>query len=131
LTPPTVSGGTWTFSSIYSFTGIDGDRAYPTASLVVGKNGVLYGTTQYGGSATSACRSSYFVLAGCGIVFELTPPTAPGGTWTEKVLHSFSGQNGDGAIPVAGLALSSTGVLYGTTSAGGTAGKGTVFAVAP
>jgi hypothetical protein len=27
----------------------------------------------------------------------------------------------------AGLALSPTGVLYGTTSAGGSAGKGTVF----
>jgi len=34
-------------------------------------------------------------------------------------------------MPVAGLALSPDGVLYGTTSAGGTAGKGTVFAIVP
>ena len=131
LTPPATAGETWTEAVIYSFTGIDGDGANPSASVVAGKNGALYGTTQNGGSATSACPSSYYVLAGCGTAFELTPPAAPGGTWTENGLHSFSGQNGDGAIPVAGLALSSTGALYGTTPAGGTAGKGTVFAIKP
>jgi uncharacterized repeat protein (TIGR03803 family) len=61
----------------------------------------------------------------------LTPPSSPGGAWTETILHSFSGADGDGAIPLAGLVLSSTGILYGTTSAGGTAGRGTVFAVEP
>jgi uncharacterized repeat protein (TIGR03803 family) len=133
LTPPTTPGGTWTESILYSFTGTNGDGVAPVASVVVGKSGALYGTTEWGGSATSdsACPASYEVVAGCGIVFELTPPTAPDGAWTETVLHSFSGANGDGAIPVAGLALSSTGVLYGTTSAGGTGGRGTVFAVAP
>lgn len=101
--------------------------------MVVGKSGTLYGTTSAGGSAASAsaCPASYdVVFPGCGIVFELTPPSTPGGAWTETVLHSFSGQDGDGAIPV-GLTLSSSGVLYGTTSAGGTAGKGTVFSLVP
>ena len=46
------------------------------------------------------------------------------------MLHSFTGQNGDGSTPLAGLALSSTGVLYGTTSAGG-AGAGVVFSIKP
>ena len=133
LTPPTAPGGTWTESLIYNFTGANGDGAAPVAGVVVGKNGAIYGTTSSAGSATSdsTCPSSYYVIAGCGVVFELTPPSAPSGAWTETVLHSFSGANGDGAIPVAGLALSSTGVLYGTTTAGGTAGRGTVFAVAP
>jgi hypothetical protein len=133
LTPPTAPGGTWAESILYSFTGSNGDGVAPVAGVVVGKSGALYGTTQWGGNATSdsACPASYFVVAGCGIIFELKPPSAPGGTWTETVLHSFSGQNGDGATPVAALALSSTGVLYGTTSAGGTAGKGTIFAVVP
>ncbi len=130
LTPPATPGGPWAESVIYNFTGLNGDGAYPSASLVLGQNGVLYGTTQFGGGATSACPSSYYALAGCGTVFELTPPAA-GGSWTEKVLHSFSDADGDGSLPVAGLALSSAGVLYGTTSAGGTAGKGTVFAIAP
>jgi len=119
LTPPSAPGGAWTESVIYSFTGSNGDGSGPVASVVVGKNGALYGTTVGGGSAN------------LGTVFKLTPPTVTGGVWTETVLHSFTGQNGDGATPVAALALGSTGVLYGTTSEGGTAGKGTVFAVAP
>jgi len=131
LTPPATSAGTWTESILYGFTGINGDGAHPAASVVMGKNGALYGTTAQGGSATSACPSSYQGLAGCGTVFKLTPPSAPGGAWTETVLHDFTDANGDGASPVAPLVPSSTGVLYGTTSAGGTAGKGTIFAVAP
>ena len=129
LTPPARPGGAWTESVLYSFTGINGDGAEPAASVVVGKNGALYGTTERGGS-TTACPVSYDFIAGCGTVFKLTPPAAPGGAWTETVLHDFTDANGDGSMPVAGLALSSTGVLYGTTSAGGTAGKGTIFAVA-
>jgi uncharacterized repeat protein (TIGR03803 family) len=118
---------------IYSFGTESGDGVVPVAGVTLGKNGTLYGTTQWGGSATSdlACPASYYVVAGCGIVFKLTPPTTPNGAWTETVLHSFSGANGDGAIPVAGLALSPTGILYGTTTSGGTANRGTVFAVAP
>jgi uncharacterized repeat protein (TIGR03803 family) len=119
LTPPSAPSGTWTESVIYSFTGSNGDGSGPVASVVVGQNGALYGTTQYGGTAS------------LGTVFELTRPTVTGGAWTETVLHSFTGENGDGATPVAALVMSSTGVLYGTTSGGGTAGKGTVFAVAP
>jgi hypothetical protein len=64
-----------------------------------------------------------YVLPGCGTVFELAPPAMTGGTWTEKILHSFSDANGDGSMPVAALAISPTGVLFGTTSAGGDGGK--------
>ncbi len=114
---------------IYSFTGINGDGEFPAASVVIGKNGALYGTTEFGGSATSPCPApSFYVPGGCGTVFKLTPPSAPGGAWTETVLHDFTDANGDGANPVAPLVLSSNGVFYGTTSAGGTAGKGTIFA---
>ena len=111
LTP--AAGGKWTQAVIYSFTGQGGDGAYPEAGLVLSpKSGLLYGTTYGGGTA------------GYGTVFSLTP--AVGGTWTEKVLYSFAGSP-DGANPLAGLTLSTKGVLYGTTYGGGGLGWGTVF----
>lgn len=130
LTPPAASGQPWSESIIYTFTGANGDGAYPAASLLLGKNGALYGTTQYGGSSTNPlCHS--FGATGCGTVFALNPPTVPGAAWTETVLHCFTGENGDGAIPTASLVIGTSGILYGTTSAGGAAGQGAVFALKP
>jgi hypothetical protein len=130
LTPPAAPGGPWTETVIHSFTALNGDGAYPAAGVVLGKNGVLYGTTQYGGSATSGSPCRFFGATGCGTVFELTPPAMPGGTWTEIILHSFTGQNGEGSIP-GPLTLGPTGLLYGPTGTGGGAGKGTIFALKP
>jgi hypothetical protein len=119
---------------IYNFAGTNGDGAYPSAGVVLGENGVLYGTTGYGGSATSGSPCVYLpganVVNGCGTVYALTPPATPGGAWTETVLQSFTGQNGDGANP-GPLVMSSSGVLYGVATSGGTAGAGTIFAVKP
>ena len=115
------TGGAWTQSVLYSFNpiGLAGDGASPQANLVIGTGGVLIGTTTFGGSSDQ------------GTVFTLTPPTGSG-PWIEKVIHSFKGGSTDGAEPEAGLSLApKTGVLYGTTYAGGTSGFGTVFEVAP
>jgi uncharacterized repeat protein (TIGR03803 family) len=126
LTPPAQPGGSWTETILHSFGGPP-DAANPNTGLVIGNGGVLYGTTYYGGDA-----SCYGTLpVGCGAVFSMTPPAAPGGAWTETVLHRFTGGE-DGGIPVAGLTLGSDGVLYGTTTAYGGAGKyGTVFKLKP
>ena len=73
---------------------------------------------------------------GCGVVFKLSPGS--GGNWTEGVLHSFI--QTDRALPSSGLVFGGNGILYGTTSAGGTStncqgfpagGCGTVFQLAP
>ena len=114
---------------IYSFTGANGDGASPAAGVVLGKNGVLYGTTTFGGNAT-ACHNPYTQASGCGTVFELTPPSTPGGVWTATILHSFTGPSGEGSLP-GPLTASPVGVLYGPTWSGGTAGKGTIFAIQP
>ena len=113
------TGGTWTQTVLYSFNpiGVPGDGASPQANVIIGTGGVLYGTTTYGGSSDD------------GTVFSLTP--AGGGLWTEQVIHSFGGTPADGAQPEAGLVLATSGVLYGTTYAGGTSGFGTVYQVAP
>ncbi len=50
-----------------------------------------------------------------------------------RVLHSFTGGS-DGANPTSGVTVSSSGILYGTTSGGGTGGignHGVVFKLAP
>ena len=124
LTPPAATGGEWTETVLYNFTGQNGDGANPQAGLVFGMSGRLYGVTPSGGS--NSC-----LPAGCGTLFELIPPAAPGGAWTGAVLHVFTGQNGDGANPQAGLVMDNHGALYGTTLNGGTAGKGTVFKLTP
>ena len=72
----------------------------------------LYGTTEGGGAYDK------------GTVFRMSLT----GT-DEKVLHSF-GHGSDGATPLAGL-IDVKGTLYGTTSAGGKYGDGTVFALTP
>ena len=90
------------------------DGANPVAGLAIDKAGNLYGTTTAGGSN------------GNGTVFMLAVPTVSGGGWTEKVLHTF-GNGTDGTIPIAGVTLDASGNLYGTTSAGGSYGYGTVF----
>lgn len=119
LSPPGNGQGAWTTTIIYRFTGPDGST--PQGSLLLGKNGELYGTTYVGGSA------------GEGAVFELTPPANPGGKWNEAVLYSFDDRNGnDGAIPGAEqLVADAYGALYGITSQGGLYGDGTIFKLFP
>lgn len=122
LTPPAVGGGAWTEQIIHNFTSTDGDGASPWGPVLVGSDGSLYGTTANGGTSDR--------VAGCGTIFQLIPPTAPGGAWTEKVLHLFTGQT-DGCEPYSGLVMSPAGVLYGTTFIGGPADQGTVFSIRP
>jgi uncharacterized repeat protein (TIGR03803 family) len=125
---PSQEGG-WTLTVLYSFTA-GSDGGYPQGGVILDKAGNLYGTTYYGG-LLSDCSG-----AGCGVVFELSPGLD--GTWTETVLHSFT--ETEGALPNSELVFGARGILYGTTSAGGTStncegspanGCGTVFRLAP
>ena len=115
LTPN--GSGRWTEQVLYNFCPAwpnctDGETP---ARLIFDAAGNLYGTTGAGGTY------------GGGTVFELTP--AGGGNWTEQVLHSFNGTDGD--APSAGLIFDAAGNLYGATQGGGTYGEGTVFELTP
>lgn len=59
LTPPRVSGSTWTYTLLYSFKG--GTGSAPAGRLALSEDGVLYGTTNYGGTS------------GYGTAFSLRP----------------------------------------------------------
>jgi uncharacterized repeat protein (TIGR03803 family) len=111
-----------TLTVLHSFCGGSGcgslttDGAEPTGRMVFAANGDLYGTTQIGGL--------YNGFYNQGTIFRITTSGA------YKVLHVFSGNFGskpDGANPAAGLTLASNGDFYGTTTAGGASGDGTVF----
>jgi uncharacterized repeat protein (TIGR03803 family) len=119
LSPPSVSGGTWTFSVLYSFVG-GSDGCFSAAALIMDTTGNLYGTTENGGISNN------------GTVFEVSPPSVAGGAWTEAVLYRFTSHGNDGRVPAAAVTLGQHGRLYGTTFYGGANnGKGTVFALQP
>jgi len=60
FTPPASAGNPWTETVPYNFVGIS-DGSQPDASLILGANNTLYGTTAFGGSS------------GYGTVFSLVP----------------------------------------------------------
>jgi uncharacterized repeat protein (TIGR03803 family) len=107
------------YKSLYSFGqfGKADDGRRPSADLIaVGSE--FFGTTEYGGTTDYAC------YVGCGTVFEVS---AAG---KERVVYRFTGGN-DGAAPAGGL-IDVNGVLFGTTTSGGTGaacsgGCGTIF----
>src|SRR5579872_2339623 len=110
---------------LYHFKGAP-DGANPAAALVADGRGNLYGTTKAGGNA--GC----FQNKGCGTVFELSPPSTPGGPWNETVLYTFLGPEvGDGGNPISSVIFDGNGNLYGTTPIGGAASAGAVFELTP
>jgi uncharacterized repeat protein (TIGR03803 family) len=107
---PVITADGVVFSNLYSFNGL-ADGTGPNG-LVQGSNGVLYGTTQNGGSNQ------------CGALFELTTNGA------FASLAAFAGGSG-GANPFAPLIPGPDGKFYGTTFHGGAFDNGTIFAATP
>jgi uncharacterized repeat protein (TIGR03803 family) len=118
LTPPASgSGGRWTESVLYRFQGFsNGDGSNPDSPLILDKAGNLYGTTISGGGSCD-----------CGTVFELSPPAAPGGPWTEAVLYSF---DVDILATKTPLLRDFQGNVYGENSGGGV-DDGSIYQLAP
>ncbi len=105
-----ISSTGTSFQLLHSFTETTSDGAFPYAGLTT-IGSTLYGTTNNGGTADD------------GTLFSITT------TGTNfQVLHSFTGTTTDGAVPDAVLTVIGS-TFYGTTDEGGTANKGTVFAI--
>jgi hypothetical protein len=125
-------GSSWIYSQLYKFEAAP-DGNFPNG-VVIAPDGSLYGTTYGGGFAGSDFCNNFF--NGCGIAFRLQPQAnvcpSLSCPWTETVLHTFTGMNGDGAIPGNGdLIFDHPGNVYGTTTMGGTAGFGTAYELTP
>jgi uncharacterized repeat protein (TIGR03803 family) len=103
-----------TVTTLYSFCAQINcdDGKTPLAGLVLGTNGIFYGTTSVGG------------LNGDGTVFSITS----GGALT--TLHSFNLPI-DGAYLVAALVQAVNGAFYGATGEGGANNLGTIFSMTP
>lgn len=105
---------------LHSFGNGKSDGSFPQSStLVMDKEGALYGTTELGGGKESLCG------AGCGTVFKLTPGKP---AWTATILYAFGGT--DGAYPLGGLLMTKGGTLLGTTFLAD-GNQGNVFELTP
>jgi len=110
-----AANGNWTEKILHSFENNGKDGTRPTAGATLDALGNVYGTTSSGGAYAE------------GTVYELS-----GGDWTETILYSFKGLDGD--QPEGTVTLDSAGNIYGTTNFGGPYGKfgfGTVFEIKP
>jgi uncharacterized repeat protein (TIGR03803 family) len=122
--PTTISSNPVSLSTLHSFSGqAKGDGEYPDEPVIQDSTGVLYGTTEYGGTSTT------------GVVYSLA---ANGTTWSPTIVHSFSAlndgsSNTEGAYPHCSLLIdnsypgSTSPALVGTALAGGANGFGTIY----
>jgi hypothetical protein len=120
LAPPTKLGNPWTQTVLYTFCSTAGDGEKPIAGIISGEDGRLYGTTYKGGTSKA------------GNVFVVAPP-AHGSAWVEKVLCSFKAAS-DGTLPSpGGLAMDTSGALYGVLQLSEQTGfnPGSVFQLVP
>lgn len=101
-----------TYTDLYDLGSNSGDPTNPAwmGLFAQGRDGNLYSTTQTGGTIN------------CGVAFQFTP------AGKMNPLYSFMNKN-DGCFPNGGLTLGTDGSFYGTTSAGGSVGAGTVFKI--
>ncbi len=109
-----IADRTGGFQVIHAFGG-GADGIAPSGTLAANATRtVMYGASARGG------------FGDAGTIYKLSRPSSTSTVWTETPVYSF--MFGDlGGYPNGSLVITPLGLLYGTTSAGGTHGKGTVF----
>jgi uncharacterized repeat protein (TIGR03803 family) len=103
-----------TLTTLHTFNGADGGGLPYGAALVQATDGNFYGTTSIAGTHR------------VGTVFKMTP------AGVTTILYNFCSQKNceDGDTPYSGLIQGTDGLLYGTTSSGGSpSNDGTVFSL--
>jgi uncharacterized repeat protein (TIGR03803 family) len=116
---PIVEKGALSAQTLWVFQGNSSDfadGAHPSAPLTR-LGGWLYGTTYSGGAVDGTILDQ-------GVVYAIKP------TGLYQLIHTFNHtlKNPDGVMPASGV-INVGGVLWGTTTGGGTAGAGTVYTI--
>jgi len=99
VVPPAEPGGSWTYSAIYEFTGLN-DGCCVTSALTLDSKGRLYGVNNS--------------------LFRLTRPAKQGAFWNYRDLYDFT----NGLYPGTPLLIDNAGALYGVSAFGGVPGCG-------
>jgi uncharacterized repeat protein (TIGR03803 family) len=104
----------WTESVLHTFQGYpyDGSEPVGITSIAAGSDYIV--TTVVGGASNNGTLDGY----------------DPNHDWSSTFTYSFRGTP-DGANPYGAVIADKAGNLYGTTSAGGTYGAGTVYRMSP
>jgi uncharacterized repeat protein (TIGR03803 family) len=111
-----LSGATFTTHATFNGTTGVVKGAEPIAGMIKNGNGYFYGTTRQGGAGNH------------GVLFKFKPlATSPFAEYTAIIEFTNNGTSNKGQYPRATLLDGGNGFLYGTTSAGGTGGNGTLF----
>ena len=107
-----TSGGALTTLVDFTFGGATNRGRNPQSELIIGSDGLFYGTTQRGGASDA------------GTVFKVTSAGAL------TTLAEFNGTFGTlGGLPFAGLVQATDLNYYGATTTGGSANLGTIYRV--
>jgi len=107
---------TGVFSVLYNFTPKNYSGAYYAALLARDSKGNLYGAPWFGGAHSSGCLFRIDTSGKYADLYDFD--------------EHIAGRNEDGFFPV-GVTLGSHGDFYGSMTAGGSAGFGTVFHITP
>jgi uncharacterized repeat protein (TIGR03803 family) len=84
-------------------------NSFPHSPLIQATDGQFYGTIRRGNGSSQ------------GKVFKMTAAGAV------TIVHTFTGSASDGGEPAGALLQAPDGLFYGTTTKGGSAGRGTIF----
>ena len=95
---------------------------------MLGLDGLLYGTTRYGGVSDGGI---VFRMATNGSGFQVLKHFSGANGSNYQFLRSFTWGSGDLQQPGGGLVQAPDGFLYGTATYGGPCSEGGVFRVAP
>jgi hypothetical protein len=117
LVPPVEPGSEWNAVQLFEPTAFMAGSA-----LIAGPGGTFYGASEWGGTGEEY-----------GYVFQLAPPSEPGGVWTCTVIHGFAASNDGVGNPYA-LTLNGDGTIYGAafgSSPNGGDGEGAIFSLTP